>query len=258
MFRLLTTAGSLLRPAHERDSAGHGAAPTLRPRETAPPPQPSRRAPLRNFATPMRVAGIALVLLAAAGYWLVYSGTTERTPVLVVARDLPSGAVVHAGDIRVGELAGDRSVMAGLVPERDLSEVLGRRLATPVTGGAPLPRASLTRPVAQDSAFTFTLPAIRVGSVQVGDRVTVLATYGAGSGRAQTRAVARDLQVLSVGSANGSLDRSTATIAVVLAVPDPSIAADLALSNDDARVSLLLDGRLGTTRILTASEHAGS
>lgn len=253
-MRLLTTGLSLLRPTDDGDPPRRDGAPSLRPRDSASPPQPSRRAPLRNFATPMRLAGIALVLLAAAGYAAVYSGTTDRTPIVVVTRDLPSGAVVSASDLRVGELAGDRSVLDGLVPEQDLAGVVGRRLAAPVTSGAPLPRAALTRPVADDAAFTLTLPALRLGNVQVGDRVTILATHGAGSGRAQTKAVARGLQVLSLGSSAGSFDRATATVPVVLAVPDPSIAASLALANDAARVSLLLEGRRGTTRIPAAAE----
>lgn len=255
MFRSLSTWVSSLRPVRDAGGAGGGGAPTLRLRDATSPPRPSRRAPLRSFATPMRVAGIALVLLAAAGYAAVYSGTTERTPVVVVTRDLPTGAVVAASDLRVGELAGDRSVLDGLVPEADLADVVGRRLAAPVTEGAPLPRAALTRPVSDAAAFTLTVPAIRLGNVQVGDRVTVLATHGAGSGRAQTRAVARGLQVLSLGSTAGSFDRSTATVPVVVAITDPSIAANLALANDAARVSLLLEGRRGaTTRIPAAAE----
>jgi len=252
MFRSLTTRVSSLRPA--RDVAANGA-PALRLRDDAAPPRPSRQPSLRNFATPMRIAGIALVLLAAAGYAAVYSATTERTPIVVVTRDLPTGAVVAASDLRVGELAGDRSVLDGLVSEADLAGIVGRRLAAPVTEGAPLPRAALTQPVSDDAAFTLTVPAIRLGNVQVGDRVTVLATHGAGSGRAQSRAVARGLPVLSLGSAAGSFDRTTATVPVVVAVSDPSIAASLALANDAARVSLLLEGRRGTTtRIPAAAE----
>lgn len=254
MFRSRSTFVSSLRPAREADAAG-GGAPQLRLRDGASPPRPSRQASLRTFATPMRVAGIALVLLAAAGYAAVYSGTTQRTPVVVVTRDLPAGAVVAASDLRVGELAGDRSVLDGLVPDADLAEIVGRRLAAPVTQGAPLPSAALTRPVSDDASFTLTVPAIRLGNVQVGDRVTILATHGAGSGRAQTRAIARGLQVLSLGSAAGSVDRATATVPVVVAIPDASIAADLALANDAARVSLLLEGRRGaTTRIPAAAE----
>lgn len=253
MNRLHMTGVSFLRPSPGADRTRHGP-PMLRPRETGSPPQPARRAPLRHFATPMRIAGIALVLLAAAGYWLVYSGTTQRTPVLVMTHDLPSGAVVHTADVRVGELGGDRSVLGGLMPERELSQVVGRRLATPVMSGAPLPRAALTRPVDTAAQLTLTVPAIRAGSVMVGDRVTVLATYGAATGQARTDAIARGLLVLFVGSVAGGLDRETTTIPVVLAVPDPSIVADLALANDAARISLLIEGKPTTTRIPPASE----
>jgi Flp pilus assembly protein CpaB len=259
MSRSLTAGLSIRRLTRGSHGVPRGGTPTLRPRTSTEPPQPSRRAPLRNWATPLRVAGLALVLLAAAGYWLVYSGTTERTPVLVMARDLPAGAVVRAGDVRVGELAGDRAVLAGMVPEQQLDRVVGRRLASSVTGGAPLPRNALTRPIAEVAAYTLTLPAIRTGAVQIGDRVTVLATYGAGSGRARTVVIARGLQVLGLGATSGPINSATTTVPVVLAVPDPSIAADLALSNDAARVSLLLEGsRRNTTRIDPAIERGGS
>lgn len=259
MSRLHTAGLSIRRLTHGSRDMPSGGSPRLRPRVSSQPPAPSRQAPLRNWATPLRLAGIALVLLAAAGYWLVYSGTTERTPVLVMARDLPAGAVVRAGDVRVGELAGDRAVLDGLVPERRLDRVVGRRLAAPVTGGAPLPRNALTRPIAEGAAYTLTLPAIRTGAVQVGDRVTVLATYGAGSGRARTTVIARSLQVLGLGTAAGSVNSTTTSVPIVLAVPDPSIAADLALSNDAARVSLLLEGsRPNTARIDPATERSGS
>lgn len=253
---LLDTGPLLRRLRTGSDRTRNGGRPTLRPRDAHEPPKPSRRASVRTIATPLRIAGLALVLIAAAGYAAVYSSTTERTPVLVVARDLPAGTVLRASDVRVGELAGDRSVLAGLVPEAQLDRVVGRRLATPVVGGAPLSSGALTRPADETAAFTLTLPAIRTGALQVGDRVTVLATYGAGSGNARTRAIARDLQVLGLGSANGALDRATATVPVVLAVPDPSIAADLALSNDAARVSLMVEGRRRTTSIPPATEQS--
>src|ERR1700754_2824415 len=110
MIRLLEAGASLLRPERPAGAADRNGAPALRPRDGTPPPSPSRQAAMRNWATPMRLAGIALVLLAAAGYWLVYAGTTQRTPVVVLTRDLPSGAVLSASDVRIGELAGDRSI----------------------------------------------------------------------------------------------------------------------------------------------------
>src|SRR5205807_9008474 len=133
----------LRRPRRSDDLVGgngHRPAPRLRPRETAAPAAaaPSRA---RRLLSPIPLVGVALVLVALIGFLAVYSATTNRTPVLVTARDLPAGAVLGASDVRVAELAGDRRVLDGLVPERDLGAVLGRRLATSLPAGSPLAQA---------------------------------------------------------------------------------------------------------------------
>jgi hypothetical protein len=68
--------------------------------------------------------------------------------------------------------------------------------------------------------------------------VTVLATFTAANGQAQTRAVARNLEVLAVGSASG-FDASTQTIPVTIALPNPSLASALALANEAGKLDLL-------------------
>jgi Flp pilus assembly protein CpaB len=241
----LRSGGREVRP---QPPTGNGDVPRLRPRETSTGSvKPARAA--RRLARPVPLAGIALVLVALVGYWSVYSATTSRTLVLVPTRNLPAGAVLGAGDIRTAELAGDGTVMDSVVAERRAGRVVGRRLAAPVSAGVPLPRAALSAPARSASAFTLAVPAVRAvgGSVQPGDRVTVLATFGAGSGAARTRVVARGLEVLASGSDGGSLERDGATIPVTVALPDPSGVSELALANDDATISLLLDGERGAT-----------
>src|SRR5262249_44847084 len=111
-----------------------------------------------------------------------------------------------------------------------------------------LPRASLTGRAAGTAAFTLVLPALHAlaGQLGPGDRVTVLATYGSGSGQARTKAIARGLEVLSVGGAPTGIDSASASIPVTLALPDASLASALALANSDAKVDLLRDS--GSTR----------
>ena len=204
---------------------------------------------VRRVVRPLPLAGLALVLIALIGYWSVYSATTSRTLVLVPTRDLPAGAVLRASDIRAAELAGDDAVVGSAVEERGLHGVIGRRLAAPVAADVPLPRSALAAPTRSASAFTLAVPAIRAvgGSIQPGDRVAVLATFGAGSGGARTRVIARALEVLAVGPNGGSLDRREATIPVTVALPEPSSVSELALANDDATISLLLEGARGAT-----------
>jgi Flp pilus assembly protein CpaB len=211
--------------------------PRVRLREGAAPAAPSRA---RRLLTPIPLVGIALVLVALVGFGAVYSSTTQRTPVLVVAHELPAGAVLRASDVRVAELSGDRALIDGLVAERDLGSVVGKRVATALPAGAPLARAAVAEQPAQ-TAFTLEVPTARAldGALQPGDRISVLATFGANSDDPETSAVARDLTVLAVGDRS---QQGTDTLPVTIALPDASLASKLALANDNAKLSLLREG----------------
>jgi len=226
-----------------------GAAPRLRPRQPAAPAPAPAVSRLKRLREPLPLIGIALVLVAFVGYLAVYSSTTHRTPVLVTTRALPAGTVLRASDLRTAELAGDGSVMAGLEPESSLGEVVGQRLAAGLPAGTPLPRSALAARAPAISAMTLAVPALHAlgGALQPGDRVTVLATFGAGSGHTRSRPIARGLQVLAVGGTPASADQTTATVPVTLALPDPSIASGLALAGNDGKLDLLREGNGAAT-----------
>lgn len=209
---------------------------------------------------PLPLIGALLVATALAGYWSVYSATTQRTPILVAAHDLQAGMVLRPSDLRTAELAGDGETMAALAPERELETVLGRGLAAPVSEGAPLPRASLAAAGTGPAAFTLVVPALRAlaGSLRPGDRVTVLATFESGAGT-RARALARGLRVLSIGASPEGLDSSSASIPVTVALPDPGLAAGLALANTEGKIDLLREGgRSASAPIPPASAQGGS
>jgi hypothetical protein len=150
--------------------------------------------------------------------------------------------------LRTGKLAGDASVLSTLLPAGQRSQVIGQRLSAAVPAGAPLPVGALAGKQASASAFTLSVPEFDLATgLQAGDRVTVLATFGAGSGQAVTRPIARNLQVLAVGEPAANADPSTATVPIALAVSDPSEASRLALANDDAKIDLLLEGSGAST-----------
>lgn len=235
-------ATDLIGRANGRGSAtaNDAATPKLRLRSEPEPGRSAAPSRARQLLQPIPLVGIVLVLVALVGYIAVYSATTKRTPVLVAARALSAGKVLAPSDLRVAELSGDRALIAGLVPETRLSSVVGRRLATAVPAGAPLAQGVVGERPAQ-SAFTLAVPTASAldGTLQPGDQVTVLATYGASSGDAVARVVARDLTVVAVG---GGARLGSDSLPVTVALPDPSLASTLALANDDARLSLLLEG----------------
>ena len=230
----------------------------LRSPDEGAAPQPAIR---RRLLQPLPLIGAFLVVAALAGYWSVYSATTDRTPVLVAAHDLQAGTVVRPSDIRTAELAGDAGTLASLVPERELETVLGRELASPVPQGAPLARASVATAGSGPAAFTLVVPTLRAlgGSLLPGDRVTVLATFDTGSAGAQARVIARGLRVLEIGEAPEGLDRASASIPVTVALSDPSLVAGLALANSEGKIDLLREGGKGRTApIPPASERGNS
>ena len=207
---------------------------------------------------PLPLVGGLLVLVALGGYWSVYTATTARTPVMVAAHDLQPGTVLRPSDLRAAELAGDSETMTALVAEAELATVMGRELTAAVPAGAPLARASVTPTGAGPAAFTLVVPALRAvaGELRPGDRVTVLATFGGGTG-ARARAIARGLRVLTVGEPPEALDAASATIPITVALPDPAIAAGLALANSEGKIDLLREGAKGRTAPIPSASEQG-
>jgi Flp pilus assembly protein CpaB len=248
-------------PTRSAAPATNGGPPQLQVRQPPPAP-PGDGTPTQNagrrLLQPLPVAGAVLILIALVGAWGILNASTKRTQILVTTHALPAGTVLSGGDLRSGELAGDSSVLASLVPEHDLSQTIGRRLTTAVPGGTPLSSGALTMAQGQSSAMTLAVPDFDVtgAGLQAGDSVSVLATFGAGSGQANTRAVARGLRVVSVGEAAANADPSTATIPVTVAVSEPAIASSLALANEDGKLDLLLEGSSASTAPIPQATQA--
>jgi Flp pilus assembly protein CpaB len=226
----------------KQDSRGLAAVelehPLLRPRSSSVEGSSS---PLRRrFLQPLPLAATLLILLALIGYWSVYNQTTRRTQVLVAAHALPAGRVLRASDLTRAGLAGNKQVLATFLPATEQSLLLGRALKTPVAAGAPIPQTALESARGGSDSFTLAVPSMHAlaGQLAPGDRVTVLATYTGTNGQAQTRAVARNLEVLAVGSASG-FNANTQTIPITVALPDPSLASALALANEAGKLDLL-------------------
>jgi len=219
--------------------------PRIRARPDRDGTQPRRRRQHR-LLQPLPLAALLLVLLALIGYWSVYSRTTHRTQVLVAAHALPAGRVLRTSDLAHSGLAASSQVLATLVPASEQSLLLGRALKEPVAAGAPIPAAALASARGGADAMTLAVPVQHAlgGQLASGDRVTVLATYTSATGQAQTRAVARNLEVLAVGTASG-FNASAETIAVTVALPNPSVASALALANEAGKLDLLRESGAG-------------
>ncbi|MGH3007778.1 MAG: RcpC/CpaB family pilus assembly protein [Gaiellaceae bacterium] len=221
--------------------------PRIRTRPEGNGNQP-RRPRQHRLLQPLPLAALFLILLALIGYWSVYSRTTRRTQVLVAAHALPAGRVLRPSDLAQSGLAGSGQLLATLLPASEQSLLIGRALKEPVAPGAPIPAAALSSARGGADSMTLAVPVQHAlgGQLAPGDRVTVLATYTSASGQAQTRAVARNLRVLDVGGASG-FNASTQTIAVTVALPNPSLASALALANEAGKLDLLREAGAGAS-----------
>lgn len=214
------------------------------------PPGPGVKRRRRWLFQPLTLIGVALVLIALLGYSALYAQASRRTAVLVAARSLAPGTTIRPGDIRVARIATDKTTLAGLLPASQLQLALGHKLQTGVAAGSPLARAALGRVSATPALFTLVVPVLHAlgGDLRPGDRVSILATYDqGGAGTARTQAIARDLLVEAVGQPPAGISSSTATIAITVALSDPSLASALALANSDAKIDLLREGSRAST-----------
>jgi Flp pilus assembly protein CpaB len=211
----------------------------------------------RRLARPRPLAGLALLLIAVVGYWsLAGRVATARTPVLVAARALPAGATLNSADVRVAHISGDPAMVAALIPAGRLPSLIGRRLQSPLAGGAPVLPSALAPAGRVPAAFTLTLPALNAlaGALRPGDRVSVLVTYTSAAGQASTHVVARHVLVLAVGAPRSGLDPGTATVPVTVDLSQPGLATALALANEAGKIDLLRDGSNSDSPIPPANQ----
>jgi pilus assembly protein CpaB len=214
---------------------------------------------LRRLAQPLPLIGVALLAVAAVGYLAVAARSRDRgSGVVVAARNLPAGTRLTAGDLRLVKLSSTASLLGQLVPASGEEALLGRRLAAPVVAGLPLGRASVAARAGGPAAFTLTVPALHAlgGNLVAGDRVSVLATFTSSSGGATARVIARNLVVLGVGQPPAGIDQASATVPVTVALPNPSLASELALANSVGKIDLLRDGANTTAAIPAATAAA--
>ncbi|MDE3131027.1 MAG: hypothetical protein KGL16_07720, partial [Acidobacteriota bacterium] len=176
-----------------------------------------RRPGQHRLLQPLPLAALLLILLALIGYWSVYSRTTHRTRVLVAAHALPAGRVLRPSDLTGSGLAANGQLLATLVPASEQNLLIGHALKQPVAAGAPIPASALAGARGGTDSMTLAVPAQHAlgGQLAPGDRITVLATYTNATGQGQTRAIARNLEVLSVGSASG-FNASAETIPITV------------------------------------------
>lgn len=170
-------------------------------------PASTTRQPHRVGARPRRRRGViagGLMLTALAGAlvaWLV-GAAGGRTDVLVVARDVPYGQTLVAGDLTLTAVAVDTLVDTVLAEQLDA--VLGQVAATDLPAGALLTPAQVTTDAPPgDGDVLVPLPVtserLPAGGVQAGDRLLVVDAPSEGSDPPPTAPQTFEVTVIRIG-----------------------------------------------------------
>jgi Flp pilus assembly protein CpaB len=152
----------------------------------------------------------------------LHAATAEppvQVPVLVAARDLPSGAVLSGDDVRTVGFAPDS------VPDGAVTDPAGRTLAAPLRAGEPLTDVRLVGPSLTDgypglAAVPVRLPdAAMADLLAVGDRVDLVSADPQGG---DAVVVATDVPVLALPAGDGEVSATglPGRLVVVGAEPD--------------------------------------
>lgn len=210
----------------------------------------SWREVLARYRRPL-VAALA-ALTVAVSLSALAPEHTETSPVVVAARDLPSGAVLDASSVRIVHLARE-ALPPGVLD--DVEAVTGQQLAFPAASGSPVASAMLVGPglLTGTASGTVAVP-VRpsdpetIGLLSPGQLVDVVLSEGNGYERAVgSEVIARGVPVLWVptGAADTWLDSGQSAGMVVVAASQQDSAA-LAGAAARGRIFLVLVGPGGS------------
>jgi hypothetical protein len=167
------------------------------------------------------VVGGLLVAAAAVGTFAAWSGADDApsTSYVVADRDLPVGALLEAHDVRLvaldapSELA-DRAFAS-------LGEVVGQRTVAPLADGELVQRSAVVVPEgdveARQVSFAIDAADALAGTLEVGEAVDLLATYGATASESVTEVVAVGATVAGLPLDDGD---PGGQVVVLLSLPD--------------------------------------
>lgn len=141
---------------------------------------------------------VALIVgLAAVGAYL-YSQAGQKTPVVMVVRDVPVGQVVQRADLTTVSVSGQVVALAGA----NLPSAVGQRAAVTLLPNTLLQRAMLTSGTGLSAGQAQVGMAIRSGQQPAdgllpGDNVRVVALPAQGSGSADAKVLSEQATVFA-------------------------------------------------------------
>jgi hypothetical protein len=220
----MTVSRSLLRPGSGQAAPGGGGGPL----------------PVSQTRFGYAAIGVAMVLaLGAVGAWL-YVQAGAKTPVVVVAADIPTGHVIRRADLSTVEVAGGITAVGG----HNLDSVVGLTAAVHLLPGTVLHRAMVTSvraPAAGEAAVGVAVKGgqIPADGVSPGDTVAVLHVPGRGGTGAETDADQAQVLVKSAEVFSFRPDPSQAGGSLVTVIVPQGQYLQVAAASSAGRIALV-------------------
>ncbi|HEY5878879.1 MAG TPA: SAF domain-containing protein [Nakamurella sp.] len=142
--------------------------------------------PTRQRRPGLAAVGLIVVLGMGAVFGWLYTTAGEKTPVVVMAREVPVGQVIERADLSTVDVAGSVTAIAGT----NLSSAVGQRAAVGLIPGTLLQRGMLTGADTIPAGWVQVGVALKAGQlpadgVHAGDKVAAVRLGGNAAGAAQ-------------------------------------------------------------------------
>jgi hypothetical protein len=190
------------------------------------------------------VVGGLLVAAAAVGTFAAWSGAgaPPSTRYVVAAHDLPGGRLVEPSDLRIVPVEAPATLAARAVESVGL--VAGQRTVAPLAEGELVQRSAVVVPEGDGEgrqlSFALDVADALAGTLEVGEAVDLLATYGATAEDSRTEVVAAGATVAGLPFGDGG---DGGQLVLLLSLPDGSDA--LAVTNAVRQGSVTVVRSLG-------------
>lgn len=206
---------------------------------------------------------------AALLTWFVYAETVvpkadRQVRIVVAARDMPLGALLHAGDLKLVSFA-EKDAPRGVVLK--IADATNRVLLFPIQANEPILAGKLSGTTSMEGLSSTIDPGYRAVAVQITDqsgvagliqsnsRVDVLFTRPGTMTEASTSTILQNVKVLSVGKltpTGAAVDPRAQRSPVVTLVLPPADAQKLELAKNEGRISLSLRNPLDQSQTALA------
>jgi len=195
-------------------------------------------APRRQRNRPAAIGAALCAVVGMLGFVGIWAASSERQPVLAVARPVKAGDVITADDLAIASIAEDSALAPMPVSAR--ANAVGKTAAVDLTPGALLLEGQLggAAPVGDREAVVAVevpLAAAPIDSLHNGDRVQIIKTAKGGDPKEELGEVITEGRVLHVGKGS----TSTGSSVVSLAVPQDQ-AANVAGASAAQRAALVV------------------